>query len=170
MALEVDIPVEIKDYKRKIIGALSGRQLVSLVAAAGIGLIGWFVSRNVVGLSMSNAGNVVMVLATIPLAIGFLSIDGRPLEEYMSLMLRHYFDRAKLPLRITVPVGRRSIELVKQRKKERKNIEADVYEIKSAQRARRRKSAAKAIATASKEYRRQKRLFKKAAKAERSAK
>lgn len=163
MAVEVDIPVEINDYHEKIIGGLTLRQLISGLAAVGLGFGSWFISTKILKLSMSNAGYVVMLLTALPLAIGFLRIDGHPFERYIALMLRHYAGQHRLKLIFSIPLTDRSDTHVKQRKKGgRAQPEGELFFLDKKTRARRRKRTAKAIKAAKKDYRRAKRRYKKA--------
>ena len=162
MAVEVDIPVEINDYHEKIIGGFTGRQFVSALAAVALGFGSFFLCTKALKMSMSSAGYIVMLLTALPLAIGFLKIDGRPFETYIALMLRHYAGQHRLKLEINIPTDRSDPHVRQREKRDRRaQREAALFWIGQKDRARRRKRASKAISAAKKEYRHAKRRYKK---------
>ncbi len=165
MAVDIEIPVEINEYREKIVGGMTARQLIGGLCAVALGVGSYFLCTKTLKLSVSSAGYVVMLLTALPLAIGFLTIDGRPFEEYLGLMLRHILGRHRMRLDITIPTDRSETCAVKQKKGKRdRRLEGEVFVIDKKAGARRRSRTAKAIKAAKKEYRREKRRYKKAAK------
>ena len=96
MAIEVDIPIEIEDYKEKIIFGMSLRQLVCFSSAVAAGLGSYFVCTKALHMSMDAASYVVIFIAIPFMAMGFIKKDGQPFEKYVSLMIRQHVGNNKL--------------------------------------------------------------------------
>ena len=93
MALSTHIPKEITDYKERIVGDFSGRQLISLTAI--IGLLGgsYFVLVHLVHLSMDVYPYIAALLCAPAFALGFYRKDNMPFEQYIKLLWRFYFEK-----------------------------------------------------------------------------
>jgi len=96
MALETHIHKEITQYKARIIGDFSGRQLLALAGVAGT--IGLSYVICVVGLKMSmdTYPYVAMILCAPSLLLGFKQKGSLTFEKYIQLLYRHYFGNNKL--------------------------------------------------------------------------
>lgn len=90
MAIEVNVPIEIDDYKEKILFGLTVRKLLCLTAAIICGIVCGVVCVSS-GMDISTAGYVIMLCAGIPLAFGFVTIKGMSFERYLQLRLRCMF-------------------------------------------------------------------------------
>ena len=118
MALNVSIPKEITAYKSKLIGGLSPRKLICLLAAVLLGIGTFFLCSRVLGLSTTDAGTAVMVAAAPLLAVGFIEKDGLPLEKYAVLYLRHRLGTQKLPYSAEVITSTAVIDNIQKERKE----------------------------------------------------
>lgn len=90
MAISVNIPEEISDYKEKILFGLTTRQLgfgaLSLGTAIGTALI----CTKLLHLPIEISGYIIILCTIPPLALGFVEKDGMPFEQYFSLWWQHY--------------------------------------------------------------------------------
>lgn len=95
MPIEVDIPIEIDDYRKKIVFGLTGRQLLCVPAALLVG-IGVFYALVHLGLSYDTTSWFVMLAVTPFLAVGFIRPGGEPFEKWLGRRLRRHLGQNKL--------------------------------------------------------------------------
>lgn len=95
MPIEVDIPIEIDDYRKKIVFGLTARQLLWTPAALFVGVV-VFYSLVHLGLSYDSTSWFVMLAVTPCLAIGFFRPGGEPFEKWLSRRLRRQLGQNKL--------------------------------------------------------------------------
>lgn len=95
MPIEVDIPIEIDDYRKKIVFGLTGRQLICVPAALLVG-IGVFYALVHLGLSYDTTSWFVMLAVTPFLAVGFIRPGGEPFEKWLARRLRRQLGQNKL--------------------------------------------------------------------------
>lgn len=93
MAFSVKIPKEIEDYQEKIFFGLSARKLISFAAALVCAALVFVVCKFLIGMSVEVSGYLVMFAVIPPLAFGFFRKNGYYFEEYLPLLLRHYFGK-----------------------------------------------------------------------------
>lgn len=96
MPIEVDIPLEISSYKKKIIFGLSIRQLVTLPIAILVSTLSFFVFVSKLGMTIDSASWFIMLLTAPPLAIGFLQPHGEPFEKWFIHRLHRILQPQKL--------------------------------------------------------------------------
>ena len=97
MSIEVDVPVEIEDYKEKIIFGLSLRQLCCLSLAIVLSIVSYLLCTQILKMTMDAASYVIIIEALPLMALGFIRKDGQPFEKYIKLMIRHRLGIHKLP-------------------------------------------------------------------------
>ena len=95
MALSTHIPKEITDYKERIVGDFSGRQLISIVGAAATVGISYFILVHLLHVTMDVYPYIVAVLCAPIFAFGFYRKSNMPFEQYISFLLRHYLGNNK---------------------------------------------------------------------------
>lgn len=165
MAIEVGIPVEIEDYHEKILGGMTARQLIGLGCAVVLGAGSYFLSLKVLNLPLSTSGYFVMLCAALPLAIGFIRIDGQPCEKYLTLILRHMTGQHRFNLEIEA--GGESYEYRAEHtgkcRRDRRKPAVEYIDLSTDKKAeaRRRKAAKKSVKAAQAEYHATKRSRKK---------
>lgn len=93
LALSTHIPKEITDYKERIVGDFSGRQLISLASI--IGLLGgsYFLLVHLLHLSMDVYPYIAALLCAPAFALGFYRKNNMPFEQYLKLLWRFYFEK-----------------------------------------------------------------------------
>lgn len=96
MPIEVEIPLEITDYKRKVILGLSLRQLATLPIAIVVSILSFIILVNKLGMTIDNASWFIMLLAVPPLSIGFLQPNGEPFERWFLRKLHRLLEPQKL--------------------------------------------------------------------------
>lgn len=126
MAIEVDIPVEIDDYKEKLIFNMSLRQLGCFSTAVVLGVGSYFLCTKTLGLSMDTTSYVIIAEALPFMALGFIQKDGQPFEKFFALMLRHKLGIHKLTLEAET-----DIEKELKAPEERKSSYAWIFEKES---------------------------------------
>lgn len=131
MALSVSIPKEITAYKSKLIGGLSPRKLICLLAAVLLGVGTFFLCSRVLGISTTDTGTIVMVIAAPLLAVGFIEKDSLPLEKYAVLYLRHRFGTQRLPYSAEIIINAAPMD--KHTQKERNETYAWIFQKKAKQ-------------------------------------
>ena len=96
MALSTHIPKEITDYKERIVGDFSARQLISLAAI--VGLLGgsYFLLVHLGHLSMDVYPYIAALLCAPAFALGFYRKNNMPFEQYLKLLWRFYFEKSDL--------------------------------------------------------------------------
>ena len=87
MALSTHIPKEITDYKERIVGDFSGRQLISIVGAAATVGISYFILVHLLHVTMDVYPYIVAVLCAPIFAFGFYRKSNMPFEQYISLFI-----------------------------------------------------------------------------------
>lgn len=85
----IKIPKEIRDYKDKLIGGFTFRQIVSLVVAGGIGAPTYFKVNQLLGSDC--AGWAVMIVGAPILAVGFWHTENMTLEKYAVKYFKFHF-------------------------------------------------------------------------------
>lgn len=78
MALSTHIPKEITDYKERIVGDFSGRQLISIVGAAATVGISYFILVHLLHVTMDVYPYIVAVLCAPIFAFGFYRKSNMP--------------------------------------------------------------------------------------------
>ncbi|MCD8089150.1 MAG: PrgI family protein [Clostridiales bacterium] len=96
MAIEVNVPDEIEDYKEKIVAGLSVRQLICGGIALGIGVPAC-VLMSISGVNDYITMIVTMAAAIPPFCIGFINIKGYRFEVYAKIKLRTLFTSPTRP-------------------------------------------------------------------------
>lgn len=95
MALSTHIPKEITDYKERIVGDFSGRQLIALTGIAATIGISYFGLVRLLHVTMSVYPYIAAVLCAPIFAFGFYRKSNMPFEQYINLLLRHYLGNNK---------------------------------------------------------------------------
>ena len=90
MALSVHVPKEITDYKERIVGDFSGRQLISLAATGTILGLSYVILVMLLHVSMDVYPYLAAVICVPGVAIGFYRKDNMPCEQYFKLLWRYY--------------------------------------------------------------------------------
>lgn len=93
MAFSVKVPKEIEDYQEKIFAGLSARKLISFSAALVCAAIVFVVCKFLIGMSVEVSGYLVMFAVIPPLAFGFFKKNGYYFEDYLPMLLHHYFGK-----------------------------------------------------------------------------
>lgn len=88
-SLGTHIPKEITEYKEKIIGGLTVRQLICVAAAVAVGVGTYFALNRLFGMSAEDSSYIIMLLASVPAAAGFIRPNGMDLEKYLALRRQH---------------------------------------------------------------------------------
>lgn len=96
MPIEVNIPIEISAYTKKVVFGLTIRQLIALPLAILISLGSYFIFIKGMGMTIDNASWFIIGLAIPPLAIGFIQPGGEPFEQWFSLRIRRICGKQKL--------------------------------------------------------------------------
>lgn len=91
----VELPEEISNYKPKIIGGLTARQLVCMIVAVVMGIGIYLLGYYGFGLSSSAASYLSGFIAIPALAIGFITKDDMPFEVYLKYQIRHMLGKNK---------------------------------------------------------------------------
>lgn len=180
MAIEVDIPVEIDEYKEKIIFGMSLRQLACFSVAVVLSIGSYFVCTKILGMSMDATSYVIIAEALPLMALGFVQKDGQPFEKFFALMIRHKLGLHKLTLTTSKSSGieresttpernkryawffegkaKEDESLTRSKRREKRRIrEAIVFQADKKTAKRNRKAARQKIKAAQKEYRAAKR-------------
>lgn len=181
MAIEVDVPVEIDDYKEKLIFNMSLRQLGCFSAAVVLGVGSYFLCTKTMGLSMDATSYVIIAEALPLMALGFIQKDGQPFEKFFALMIRHRIGLHKLTLEAETDIEKelntseerkssyawifekestgngKPILTRAERKENRRIREAIVFQTNKAAAKRKGKATRQKIKAAQKEYRAAKR-------------
>lgn len=165
MALSVHVPKEITDYKERIVGDFSGRQLISLAATGTILGLSYVILVMLLHVSMDVYPYLAAVICVPGLAIGFYRKDNMPCEQYFKLLWRHYMTNQKLswsveydfPLTDEIESEEKH---VLQKRKKRKKDEPEVRTEKKKRPKAARKRIQREIKKAKKEYRAAKRAAK----------
>ncbi len=87
--IEVKIPVEIQEYKSKLVAGLSTRQVIAIAGALAVG-----VPLGVLGYGHIPADSLlwIIIIAVFPFAgWGFFKFKGIPFEEFMKVFLSMKF-------------------------------------------------------------------------------
>lgn len=179
--IEVDIPVEIDDYKEKLIFNMSLRQLGCFSMAIVLSIGSYFVCIKTLGLSMDATSYVIIAEALPFMALGFIQKDGQPFEKFFALMLRHRIGLHKLTLEAETNIEEelkaseerkspyawifekettgngKTILTGKERRENRCAREAVVFRTDKASAKRKSKATRQKIKTAQKEYKAAKR-------------
>lgn len=86
--IRAEIPQDVTQYKEEFIGGLTFRKLISVVAAAAVGIPAFLLLKNFI--DTSYVLYICLVLIIPILLIGFKEIDGMPFEKYASLVISLY--------------------------------------------------------------------------------
>ena len=186
MAIEVDIPMEIENYKEKIIFGMSLRQLVCFSSAVVAGVGAYFVCTKALHMSMDAASYVIIFLAMPLMALGFIKKDGQPFEKYLALMLRQRIGNNKLSYSTETELQQESnterkskyawifekestgdgnpVLPQRERKQEAGRKEAVIFTADKESQKRNRKATRQKVKAAQKEYRTAKQRYKKESK------
>ncbi|MCU7197981.1 MAG: PrgI family protein [Turicibacter sanguinis] len=160
MAIEVRIPKEIMEYQAKIMGGLTGRQLVSSAVAIISMFVIYPISINLFGVDL---GQMVALTLILPIwLVGFYKKEGMSFEKYLMMIFNHYRSHKKRYLQTNITELFKQNE-VKQNVKYQKSKERE-YERELPTKKEKKatlKQSRKAIRRAKKEYRKAKQLDKK---------
>lgn len=96
MALETHIHGEVTEYKARILGDFSGRQLIAMVGTLAVVVISYIIFVVGLKLSMDWYPFVAMLLCAPILLFGFKKQGKLSFEKYVQLIWRHYFGNNKL--------------------------------------------------------------------------
>lgn len=92
--IAVRIPKEIRDYKEKLWAGLNARQIVALVAMAGIGVPVYWYGQPILG--QDGIENVLCVLLMPIGLVGFFPYQyGMKPEVWFKVLIRYYFIKPK---------------------------------------------------------------------------
>lgn len=91
MSIEVNIPVEIDEYKEKIIFGLTLRKLIWGSVTIICAVLSSWVYVWILHIPITIAGYLIFLTVIPPLAIGFIPIKGMPVEQYLRLYFRWLF-------------------------------------------------------------------------------
>lgn len=163
MSIEVEVPVEIEDYKEKIIFGLSLRQLACMTIAIALCVVSYLFCTKVLGWTMDSTGYVIIIEAMPFMAVGFVTKDGMPFEKYARLMIRHCLGSNKLPTAILLEEEEQERNYqngAKGAKNPRREAEIFVPNKKTTKKC--RKAARQTLKAAQKEHRAAERAAKKA--------
>lgn len=121
MAIEVNVPDEITNYKEKIIAGLSFRQLLFGGIALGLGV------PTCILLSVNGVDDYITMLATMllvvpPFCLGFVNIKGYRFEVYAKIKLRSLFVKQSRPYETDVEANLLPIEVEEFRPRIQKMI------------------------------------------------
>lgn len=121
MAIEVNVPDEITNYKEKIIAGLSFRQLLFGGIALGLGV------PTCILLSVNGVDDYITMLATMllvvpPFCLGFVNIKGYRFEVYAKIKLRSLFVKQSRPYVTNVEANLLLIEVEEYRPQIQKMI------------------------------------------------
>lgn len=80
MAIELDLPTDIRKHEQKTVGPLTTRQFCYSVPAVGLGILTWFLTKSI--------GGDIQLFATLTVALPFLvlgfgKIHGIPLDKFL---------------------------------------------------------------------------------------
>lgn len=160
MPIEVEIPLEITDYKRKVILGLSLRQLATLPIAIVVSILSFIILVNKLGMTIDNASWFIMLLAVPPLSIGFLQPNGEPFERWFLRKLHRLLEPQKLYYSTDMNTSEKEVTHHVP-KKEKRSCECvwicNCSCINASDRKRRRKEIAKRLKAEQKVYKQKKR-------------
>lgn len=88
--LSTHIPKEITEYREKIIGGLTLRQLICVAIAILLGVGTYFALHRLLGWDATQSSYVIMATVALPAAIGFLRPGGMNCEQYLLIVWQHY--------------------------------------------------------------------------------
>ena len=91
--LEMKIPVEIQEYKSKLIFGFSTRQIISIIVAIGICVPFVSVGKNY--LSESLLSWITIIIALLCFCWGFVRIQDMPFEEVVKVFINHNINEQK---------------------------------------------------------------------------
>lgn len=89
-SLGTHIPKEITDYKEKILGGLTIRQLAAGSVAILAGGLTFAFCYMVFGLSARQSSYFIMIAAAFPAAVGFIRPNSMDFEKYLLIRYRHW--------------------------------------------------------------------------------
>lgn len=158
-SLGTHIPKEITEYKEKIIGGLTVRQLICVTAAVLVGIGSYFTLNRLFGMSATDSSYIIMLLAAIPAAMGFIRPNGMDFEKYLALRFQHKTGSAPRIYATEEEVTNANV-VDKRKKEERRECTTDYYVFSRRQRRRNIKAARRHIRTVQKEIKASQREFK----------
>lgn len=157
-SLGTHIPKEITEYKEKIIGGLTVRQLICVAAAVLVGIGSYFTLNRLFKMSATDSSYIIMLLAAIPAALGFVRPNGMDFEKYLALRYQHR--TGSVPKIYATKEEVNSSHVVDKRKKaERREYTTDYYVFSRHQRRRNIKAAKRHIRAVRKEIKASQREF-----------
>lgn len=176
ISLEVRVPKEITEYKEKIIFGLSIRQLFSFLIAISVGFASYYLTSRLFG---KEVASYVVILITMPIfAFGFFKKDGFPFEKYIVIMIKQKLGDNKRIYKTNLSVNKiegKEGEIIgskkgfKRKRRQRKEREYKVFEIRKKDTKRKSKEINRKIKKARKQYKIGKQRIKKEAKAKKIA-
>lgn len=161
MPIEVDIPIEISSYKKKVIFGLTLRQLVTLPIAILVSALSFSVLVTKLRMTIDSASWFIMLLALPPLAIGFLQPNGEPFERWFIHRLQRLLQPQKLYYYSNITINEKEVtsRVLSKKTHQRSYSRSESVWICTVNRKsgnRRRKEIAKRLKADQKAYRRAK--------------
>lgn len=158
-SLGTHIPKEITEYKEKIIGGLTVRQLICVTAAVLVGIGSYFALNRLFGMSATDSSYIIMLLAAIPAAMGFIRPNGMDFEKYLDLRYQHKIGSDPRIYATEEEVTSANV-VDKRKKEEQREYTTDYYVFSRRQRRRNIKEAKRHIRTVQKEIKASQKEFK----------
>ena len=88
----VPVPRDVREFKPKFIGPFSKREFIGVAAAVGLALLVFAVTAAFSsGMTLNQRAIIVLVPAAVPLACGFIDIQGMPIWVYAQNLLIQNF-------------------------------------------------------------------------------
>ncbi len=161
-SLGTHIPAEITEYKEKIIGNLTLRQLAAGSVALLCGGLTFLLCHFALGLNSQQCSYAIMAAAALPGAVGFLRPQNMDFEQYVSMRYRHWLRSKPIPYKTTTRGDVKHDSSLYQAKKGEREFTCPYYRYDRRRERLNCKQARKSIRKARKEIRRAKRRWKKA--------
>lgn len=93
--ISVRIPDEVRTYKEKLMFGLTARQLFCTVLALAICVPLYYFGKKYGGMTDDTLSWIVILIALPLLAIGFIKVQGLPMEKYFIVCLKFFFFSTK---------------------------------------------------------------------------
>lgn len=159
ISLEVRVPKEITEYKEKILFGLSIRQLFSFIIAMILGFISYYVISKIFN---KDIASYVVILTTMPIfAFGFFKKDGFTFERYIAIVIKQKLGTSKRMYKTNLNINKLNSKegdkigykrLLEGKKRQRKEREYQVFEIRKKDTKRKSKEINRKIKAARKQY------------------
>lgn len=162
-SLGTHIPKEITDYKEKILGGLTIRQLAAGSVAILAGGLTFAVCYMVFGLSARQSSYLIMAAAVFPAAVGFIRPNSMDFEKYLLIRYRHWMHSGPIAYK-TITRGESYVTVVSRKAKRTSDVKECVTSYFAYDRHRERKilrATRKHIRLVQREIKRSQREFRK---------